>query len=753
MERRGVGDVNDHQDTEQELIDEYYDYLDTDHQDTEQELIDEYNDYQDTAQEFADDDNDHLDTEQEFADDDSLIDDRKTAPANRKPREVKPMFYDLGQNALTFEELRARTIPARDVFNVACNYANALFGVAQLRHGRSTKNATVRYYKCACCSLRIRFDRKTLGVRGEDYFVLHAGSFPHHLLDRSNGGSSPHREICNQPKSKLITKPFIVLNHPHFLVSFQEYLPLNSIVAVHLKDKYIVRNIKLMFEKGNKSPNKAPLSPTSWNNIIDNMIDILHKQLAREYKLLPKKLVDLITANPDISVNLNTDEDGRLLRLFVGFPMARHVGTLTLPIYIADCFFYKIPSFNGVIFNICSKTPYGDIILLCFAILPKEKTRHLGWTIQCCVRHGMTFIYPLFTDQGPLIATATVLQDEQQTIEYGDEDESERTMKIFLNLMICVMHFVRGAFHHSDASMKEYHPTIQLRIQNASRAHTQHEFFEEILTMLIDILNNDVEEGTKIAYAIDVALYIFKVDPSHWSTFARISTFDRPAFETKLEAVVHNLLYVQHFCRNSDYSKSTELDKEAFISALVEDSKAAATTNIQVWKNQRKKIVRAKSLHPCYFIWTTNGSEGMASGANFSGVRLSTPPQSIDLLVDTYKKQIAQLEKHYSSSLTQKHILTLIGDNAMNRLRGQESTDPHSYTHESVVDGISTLKCKFSTTPDTGDSEHWMTTITYPHSFGSKYQVTCEKHAAYTDNMASPCCCAVRMHIFQQNRH
>ena len=31
---------------------------------------------------------------------------------------------------------------------------------------------------------------------------------------------------------------------------------------------------------------------------------------------------------------------------------------------------------------------------------------------------------------------------------------------------------------------------------------------------------------------------------------------------------------------------------------------------------------------------------------------------------------------------------------------------------------------------------------------GSKFQVTCEKHAAYTDNMASPCCCVVRMHLF-----
>ena len=54
----------------------------------------------------------------------------------------------------------------------------------------------------------------------------------------------------------------------------------------------------------------------------------------------------------------------------------------------------------------------------------------------------MTFIYPLFTDQGPLTATALVLQGEDQTIKEGDVDKLERTMKIFLNLKICVMHFV-----------------------------------------------------------------------------------------------------------------------------------------------------------------------------------------------------------------------------------------------------------------------------------------------------------------------
>ena len=138
----------------------------------------------------------------------------------------------------------------------------------------------------------------------------------------------------------------------------------------------------------------------------------------------------------------------------------------------------------------------------------------------------------------------------------------------------------------------------------------------------------------------------------------------------------------------------------------------------------------------------------MASGTNHSGVWLSAPARSVDLLVDTHEKQITKLEKEYSISITNKHILTLIGDNAMNTLRGQESPDPHSYTHETDGDEISTLKCKFLTTTNTEDSEHWMTKITYPHSSGSKFQVTRQKHVAYTDNMASPCCCVVRMHFF-----
>ena len=41
--------------------------------------------------------------------------------------------------------------------------------------------------------------------------------------------------------------------------------------------------------------------------------------------------------------------------------------------------------------------------------------------------------------------------------------------------------------------------------------------------MVLEILDCAQEDGTLNPDAIDVALYILKVDPSHWSTFAKLS--------------------------------------------------------------------------------------------------------------------------------------------------------------------------------------------------------------------------------------
>ena len=86
--------------------------------------------------------------------------------------------------------------------------------------------------------------------------------------------------------------------------------------------------------------------------------------------------------------------------------------------------------------------------------------------------------------------------------------------------------------------------------------------------MVVEILPKQQEVGSTISDAINVALYILKVDPSHWSTFARISTFDRDSFESKLAEVLHNLLYVQHFCSNCDRFEHTELDESLVVNRV-----------------------------------------------------------------------------------------------------------------------------------------------------------------------------------------
>ena len=125
------------------------------------------------------------------------------------------------------------------------------------------------------------------------------------------------KSIVNLNQKRLQTE-WLFWTTPFFFDCFQEHLPLNSILAVHLKTGDIVKAIIHSFTNGdaNNSSNVTHLKTTAWNSIIDNMIDILYQNVAREYKTLPRKLVDLLTTNDGISVNLNTDRLGRLLRCF-----------------------------------------------------------------------------------------------------------------------------------------------------------------------------------------------------------------------------------------------------------------------------------------------------------------------------------------------------------------------------------------------------------------------------------------------------
>ena len=92
--------------------------------------------------------------------------------------------------------------------------------------------------------------------------------------------------------------------------------------------------------------------------------------------------------------------------------------------------------------------------------------------------------------------------------------------------------------------------------------------------------------------AIEVALYILKVDPTHWSTFARGSAFDRPIFELKLLEIVHDLLYVKFFSINSvSMERPAGTSDDQFVDQMIKESLTLANNNLTHWQKRRKQIV------------------------------------------------------------------------------------------------------------------------------------------------------------------
>ena len=96
--------------------------------------------------------------------------------------------------------------------------------------------------------------------------------------------------------------------------------------------------------------------------------------------------------------------------------IALELGKLTMDVLVADCFHYKTPSYNGVCMNIVTRTGFGRTILCAIAVIPIKNENHICWVLQMCLRHGLDLKCTIFTDQEPMLAVATLLNDNFQIL-------------------------------------------------------------------------------------------------------------------------------------------------------------------------------------------------------------------------------------------------------------------------------------------------------------------------------------------------
>ena len=643
------------------------------------------------------------------------------------------IFYDIFPNPMhTMCELKVRQIEADHLLQIAKIYAYRNYGITKLvwKGGRS---GATRIYGCKKCDFEMHFVK----VENTNKFILTKNE-----THEKWKNASFHRTTCQKHEistctTNAIKDTHIVLNHPDFLKSFKLFLGDDPIQAVHIKTDAICTLIENEFKT--KYKHNVGFGVPTWSKIVNTMIDILHRKAALQYAFLPEFLLELIDKNDEVSVMLQTDEDGRFLRLFVGLPAALRVGELTVPYYVADCFHYKCSSYDGAMFAIVSKNGYGETVLLAIAIIPIEKTRHLGWCIECCVRHGMTFTFPLFTDQGPLLATASAL------FLHADS----YYLLIHLNIRICVIHFIRGANHQNN--IKEIEGTIANYVNQASRAFNQAEFFSIILQMVRSIVASINE--TALVNAIDIALYLLKVDPVHWCVFPNIPMFDQSAFDEQLSTVISDLYFVRNVSIHSKtHLQSADDDELHLLNVCWEmtESQIAALKN-----NGEKKILKPKDPIRGFWNWTTNIVEGASLATKSIGARYQPPHTSIRNVLKYAATQTRRLTENITKSQDEGNYLTKVGMRIKSDIGNQEPVKSIISIQNDLPEDtacadhgdnsrIKSTRCRLQ-----GESSSWTTIVSYGHAFPPSIRSVCEIHMMMYD-VNCPCKCVI--HIFEKSK-
>ena len=381
-------------------------------------------------------------------------------------------------------------------------------------------------------------------------------------------------------------------------------------------------------------------SDISLTNMARDLKLVYHFKMVEYYHLLPKYLHDFSSLNPGATVALQSDQHHQFYRVFVGFPIAKFHGIVTLPILVVDCFHYQCPQYDGTAIVMATKNGFGHSIFLAFGIIPSEDTNSVAWFLQMCAKHGIDYAKsPLFTDQGPLLSAARILTD--------------RYDYTFI-IMLCLQHLLRNVRHKFPEYTKGlFGTTVETSLRQANQVTSMEAFFD-VLTGIVEycanVYHHDIDNVVKLG------LCIAQYHPSHWTTFANLPDFDDAKHREMREQVVGTWYAAREAHRRFEPATHTTLKSQWRV------IKKSNRIGEQLARHAEfKKIVQNVKPAPLFYVSTTNIAESGASAMYRCGGRCHIPPLSMLYFFQQCNTQLKTLMDELSRS--NKVMLTSIGTN------------------------------------------------------------------------------------------
>ena len=497
------------------------------------------------------------------------------------------------------------------------------------RYGR---RENLRKYQCACCNIILLFQRSPA-----------TGSWVHYLPleDRVKFRDHPGMFLDKE----LSTKSQEILMH---FPPFQQYV--EKMYKQNLDSNQTLSDwfANYPFLKHDYKTKKSHLVQLSYakRSIFHYLRD---SQPKNDYTRMAGWLQSLAKENPQLTVALQADTQGRFYRSFVATPIAtsQFHGTLTFPIFVGDCYHYKHDQYDGVCFNLVTKTSYGDLIPLAWAIIPREKTTELAWIIQMCWKHGLHVNeHMFFTDQGPLVAMFRSFHVNYQVPFY---------------FSLCLQHLIRSIRYKfrlslfpnrtsngSIDSAKHCDRLVRHYITAASDSTTYRTFIDNILDLFLHLI--DHYRHDRIVDCVDLVIYVLGYDPKIWTVLGNSLHFDEGDFLISVRMVVRQVLLLKLI-----YEEKPSVQND--VNALKEQAHSVAS------EFQYKKAASCGpgQKSPRMGFKRTNLAETVASAMLSNNSRRYLPHATNVEFVQMYNKAIQVLHNKVQSAHLATQYLTSPG--------------------------------------------------------------------------------------------
>lgn len=204
------------------------------------------------------------------------------------------------------------------------------------------------------------------------------------------------------------------------------------------------------------------------------------------YKKIPSYLRRFADMNPGTTTSVETDSDGRFVRLLVAVKVFWSAASARQRVLGIDCAHSKCPTYSGVQMLLVGRDGEMRNVILAFALVPAEDLESYRWFFSQLRNAGLEFgATPIFCDRHPALLSVADA--------YG------------LELRYCTLHIIRNLLSRF-AKFNHRHKNLVWQIQGAESVDE----YSSRLTWL----------GTEVGE--DVQRYIADIPPARWCVHANL---------------------------------------------------------------------------------------------------------------------------------------------------------------------------------------------------------------------------------------